>query len=198
MTRKLPAALVIAVLASFGARPTVAACYDRFAWAANMPTGQHNSSGYVTILDDRTIRIEEFYYDGGAPAVYIYLGATNTHAGFVDGIPISGLLDRPYNGETLLLQLPEGQTLEGYRAVSVWCAFAQANFTSARFLAPPCAADADADRDIDLTDLAIVLSNFDTSPAGRCEGDFDADGDVDLTDLAILLANFGVDCDPLG
>ena len=50
--------------------------------------------------------------------------------------------------------------------------------------------DLDADGDVDLTDLAILRSDYDCV-GGGCAGDVDADGDTDLTDLAMLLANFG-------
>lgn len=60
---------------------------------------------------------------------------------------------------------------------------------------PPCEGDLDADQDIDLTDLATLLSNFGMpDSAQRAQGDLDADGDVDLTDLAILLSRFGTIC----
>lgn len=59
----------------------------------------------------------------------------------------------------------------------------------------PVDADFDADCDVDLTDLAILLSNFGT-PTGmtNATGDTDSDGDADLTDLANLLARFGNNC----
>lgn len=59
----------------------------------------------------------------------------------------------------------------------------------------PCTGDVDGDFDVDLTDLARLLSNFGTlAGATREMGDLDGDGDVDLTDLALLLANFGTTC----
>lgn len=59
--------------------------------------------------------------------------------------------------------------------------------------APPlCVGDVDGDLDVDLTDLAILLSDF--ACTSGCVGDVDGDHDTDLTDLALLLANFGVTC----
>lgn len=55
--------------------------------------------------------------------------------------------------------------------------------------------DLDGDLDVDLADLATLLSNFGTlNGASRSDGDLDADHDVDLSDLATLLARFGTTC----
>jgi hypothetical protein len=60
---------------------------------------------------------------------------------------------------------------------------------------PPCPGDIDGDRQVTLSDLAILLSHFGTpSGATLTNGDLDADGDVDLADLAILLGHFGATC----
>lgn len=60
---------------------------------------------------------------------------------------------------------------------------------------PLCPGDADGDLDVDLTDLAFLLTNFGLpSGAERADGDLDGDGDVDLVDLATLLSHFGTSC----
>lgn len=52
--------------------------------------------------------------------------------------------------------------------------------------------DVDGNGCVDITDLAILLSNFGTtSGAVYGDGDLNEDGDVDIEDLAQLLANFG-------
>lgn len=53
--------------------------------------------------------------------------------------------------------------------------------------------DLDLDGDVDLTDLSILASNW-NSGAGQLsftQGDIDDDDDVDLTDLSLLAANWG-------
>lgn len=57
----------------------------------------------------------------------------------------------------------------------------------------PCPGDVDGDHDVDLTDLATLLTNF-GSPAGPAGGDVDGDGVVTLSDLATLLSVFGSAC----
>ncbi|MBU0617759.1 MAG: hypothetical protein KKI02_08580 [Planctomycetes bacterium] len=60
-----------------------------------------------------------------------------------------------------------------------------------------CIGDLDGDGDVDLADLAILLSSY-----GRCEGDpgfvpeadIDGNGCVELADLATLLAHYGEIC----
>jgi hypothetical protein len=52
--------------------------------------------------------------------------------------------------------------------------------------------DLDGDGDVDLADLAVLLSNYGMTDGAECEdGDLDGDGDVDLADLATLLTNYG-------
>ena len=54
--------------------------------------------------------------------------------------------------------------------------------------------DLNGDCTVDLTDLALLLSNFDLTPAKYEDGDVNADGEVSLTDLALLLAMFDAQC----
>ncbi len=59
----------------------------------------------------------------------------------------------------------------------------------------PCDGDLDNDRDVDLSDLGLLLSDYGCSSASpTCSGDADRDNDTDLSDLGIVLAAFGVPC----
>ena len=71
-----------------------------------------------------------------------------------------------------------------------------ANFTGdsiSILISVGCQGDLNGDDSVDLTDLAILLSDFDCQGA-NCVGDVDGDGDTDLQDLAVLLSVFGAPC----
>jgi hypothetical protein len=57
-----------------------------------------------------------------------------------------------------------------------------------------CPGDLDADRDVDLSDLATLLAHFGQSGATFEDGDLNADGNVDLSDLSAMLSAFGQTC----
>lgn len=61
-------------------------------------------------------------------------------------------------------------------------------------LSLPCPGDVNGDRIVDLSDIAITLSNFGTSPALLSDGDVTGDGTVDLLDLSTVLSAFGMGC----
>ena len=59
----------------------------------------------------------------------------------------------------------------------------------------PLLGDLDNDCDVDLADLAELLSHYGATSGATCaDGDFDRDGDVDLADLAELLGAYGSSC----
>lgn len=60
---------------------------------------------------------------------------------------------------------------------------------------PPCPGDLDHDLDVDISDLATLLSNFGVAAGAEYEdGDLDLDGDVDISDLSQMLSLFGTIC----
>ncbi len=60
------------------------------------------------------------------------------------------------------------------------------------WLVPYCPEDINADRAVDIADLARLLNDFGTAPSGPT--DLDGDGVVGLGDLARLLNRFGQEC----
>jgi len=59
--------------------------------------------------------------------------------------------------------------------------------------APICPGDVDGDRDVDLDDLTVLLTQFDATGA-TLPGDLSGNGVVDLDDLTLLLTNFDSVC----
>ncbi len=60
---------------------------------------------------------------------------------------------------------------------------------------PPCPADLNGDRIVDMADLDILLSNFGRPSGAQPEdGDLNGDGAIGLGDLSRLLQAFGQDC----
>ncbi len=57
-----------------------------------------------------------------------------------------------------------------------------------------CAGDADGNGEVNITDLNLVLSNWQSMPACGTNGDVNADGNVDLDDLNLVLANWNLVC----
>ena len=99
---------------------------------AEFITYSHGVMGTVTILDDCTIGVERFHYDGQGIVVEAYSGQNGN---FEDGFALSGNLRRnqPYEDETLTLSLPEGKTLDDLDSVSIWCVDVSISFGDASF-----------------------------------------------------------------
>src|SRR5262245_5271916 len=111
--------------------------YPRSGWETTLTQTGHGVSGTATILDERTIRLTHFSYDGFAPDMYVYLGTNLTIAAFLEGgLTASPRLARAYNNETYDVQLPQGQTLDGWNAISIWCRLVQGSFGWGTFVGP--------------------------------------------------------------
>jgi len=94
-----------------------------------------------------------------------------------NGISLDGELDDPADPDAL----PGGEGVAGGDAVFIFRV--------------RCNGDLDGDGDVELGDLATLLSNYGMSGgAGYADGDIDGDGDVDLADLSALLTNYGSGC----
>ena len=59
------------------------------------------------------------------------------------------------------------------------------------FVSPEVLGDANADGNVDLTDLSTVLNNFGSATIAWTSGNFDGAATIDLTDLSDVLNNFG-------
>jgi hypothetical protein len=103
-------------------------------WVADMPSGAHATSGTATIIDDCTVSVTNFNFDGGGVVVQFFGGTGGDYgSGFAIGEDIFGT---PFSDETVTLSLPDEKTLDDMDAISVWCVEFGVSFTDAMFEAP--------------------------------------------------------------
>lgn len=92
----------------------------------------HDVGGVATIVDDCTIVIEDFTFDGQGIDVRLYGGLGGDYDnGFAMGDDL--LNPAGWNGETVEFTLPEGRTLDDLDGVSIWCVPAGVDFGSGFF-----------------------------------------------------------------
>lgn len=136
-TPAAPAAPVTPVLPTSPTTPatdTAAACDKtnaKVGQVANLSTRSHGVSGKATVIDNCTIEIRNFSYDGGGLSkVFVYGGkAGNYVAGFPIGINLRGTA---FANQTLTVRLNPGD-LDKLDGISIWCSDANANFGDGRF-----------------------------------------------------------------
>ncbi|XP_074605545.1 protein Skeletor, isoforms B/C-like [Brevipalpus obovatus] len=92
-------------------------------------------SGPITIVDAQTFLITDFHYDGLGPAGYWW--ATPGARPSSSGIQLkdengSNKPMRRYNGETVVISLPQGSTIYDFDWLGVWCSEFQVDFGSTR------------------------------------------------------------------
>ncbi len=81
----------------------------------------HDIAGIATIVNDCTIEIEDFGFDGNGIDVRMWAGPTaNLKAGFPLGENLKNF-PTGYEGDTIMGELPEDKTLDDVESVSIWC-----------------------------------------------------------------------------
>lgn len=95
--------------------------------SAELPTGIHGVSGTVTVIDDCTIEVTNFNYDGGGPSVYFYAAQNRDYRNHT-AILGSRLNGQQWVNETVRLPIPDNVSLDDFDSLSVWCSDVNANF----------------------------------------------------------------------
>ena len=91
----------------------------------------HDVSGTLYFVDDCTLRIEDFTFDGGGIVVQVYVAENGDYR---NGIPISeDLLGRRFDGEDFDMRLPAAVNLDTIDSLSVWCVGVGISFGDTRF-----------------------------------------------------------------
>lgn len=106
---------------------------SKVGYSGTFQTYAHNVSGTATILDDCTIMLSNFDYDGGGPEVYAY-AATDHQYQSADAFSVSNRLNgESYNNAEILFHLPNNKTLDDLTGISIWCVDFNANFGELTF-----------------------------------------------------------------
>ncbi|MEJ2418789.1 MAG: DM13 domain-containing protein [Exilibacterium sp.] len=106
--------------------------HPKIGQVASFETHFHDIQGIATIIDDCSIRVDSFYYDGEGIDVHVYGGIGSEYrGGFSMG---KNLVNRVgYEGESFIVQLPENKTLDDLDRVSIWCVPVGVSFADAVF-----------------------------------------------------------------
>jgi hypothetical protein len=108
----------------------------KIGYTGTFSTLAHNVSGRATVIDNCTLEISMFNFDGAAPNGQFYAGVNGNFSGsgaFGIGERIDG---RSYSNETIVLELPAGQFVDDFDSLSVWCVEFSADFGNLRLEAP--------------------------------------------------------------
>lgn len=88
----------------------------------------HQVMGDARIVDNCTIEISNFTYDGGGPDVFLYGAVDHDYAGSTGFKMGSQLNGKAYMNEAITVTLPDNKTLDSLNTISVWCVDFNADF----------------------------------------------------------------------
>ena len=111
--------------------PACEKTHARVGQVATLSTRSHGVSGKATVIDNCTLEIRSFSYDGGGLSkVFVYGGVGgNYSAGFPIGPNLRGTV---FANQTLTVPLAAGD-LDKLDGISIWCIDANANFGDGKF-----------------------------------------------------------------
>jgi len=100
---------------------------------ATLTTRSHGVAGKATIINDCTIKMTNFSFDGGGLDVLFYGGINGNYK---SGIPLGEqLLGKKFNQATYLISLRKGD-LDKLNSLSVWCVDVDVSFGDGSFIKP--------------------------------------------------------------
>jgi hypothetical protein len=104
-------------------------------WEAPLNGSFHDVAGTAVLVDEETLEIRDFVYDGGGINARVFL--------VVDGAPFTrdieltdNLVGTPFDGETLTLDLPPEAFEFDWNALTLWCIPAAVSFGEGTFNPP--------------------------------------------------------------
>jgi len=94
----------------------------------------HSVSGSVQVVDNCTLEIRNFSYDGGGPNVYVYGAVDGDYVnGFAMGNKLTGTR---FNNQTLTITLSDETVLDNFNSLSIWCVDFDVSFGDGIFQSP--------------------------------------------------------------
>lgn len=97
-------------------------------------TFSHDVAGTVEVIDNCTLQISNFTFDGGGIDIRIYTGVNGN---FSSGEIISeDLLGTSFSNNTVTVRLPSSISLNDFDSVSVWCVPVGVSFGDASWASP--------------------------------------------------------------
>lgn len=106
--------------------------HPRIGQIAELQTFFHDVQGTAQIIDDCTVEIRDFVFDGTGINVQIYGGLGGNYDLDIS-MSENLLLPGGYDGETIYASLPSGTTWDDVDGVSVWCVPVGIDFGSGQF-----------------------------------------------------------------
>jgi mono/diheme cytochrome c family protein len=121
---------------SGGGASECAKTHPRVGWTADLGinTGEGQVSGFVTMVDDCTLELHDFSYDGNGIDVRVYGAKDSIFRPAVTMGP--NIVGRTFTKETWRVSLPPDKTLGDLNWVGIWCVAVGADFGSGPFKAP--------------------------------------------------------------
>lgn len=106
--------------------------HPRVGQTATLSTFSHDVAGTARIVDDCTIVIDNFTFDGGGINIQIYGGQGGDYS---EGPSLTGnLLGMRFDNETFTITLPDGVTFDDFDGISVWCVPVGVSFGDGQFM----------------------------------------------------------------
>lgn len=93
---------------------------------------QHGVGGTAVIVDDCTIEVRDFEFDGGGVDVHVVV-ADNPDFDDYENLTEDLRSSDPYEGVSLTIPLREGMSIEDVSHISIWCIPFSANFGDGAF-----------------------------------------------------------------
>lgn len=108
------------------------ATHAKVGQTATLTTHAHGVSGNARVVDNCTIELTEFNFDGGGVDARMYLALNGD---WESGFPVSDNLvgDHVFIDETMILKLPTQRSLDDMNGIALWCIPFAAAFGSGLF-----------------------------------------------------------------